>query len=130
MKVHIDIYYVFVIHIYILNSVYRLGHYVECMKESAQLLMQKVVKDAKSTASYSTNGEVSLAHDNDKQGIYFITFYLRIMTDARHDSTANTFHSTVACVSRRLHVLIHVTLSVISLGLHHCMFCLSLPLSL
>ena len=75
---------------------YRLGHYIECMKESAQLLMQKVVKDVKSTASYSTNGEVSLAHDNDKQGAHFITFYLWIMTDARHDSTTN---KVAACLA-------------------------------
>ena len=40
------------------NSVYKSNHYMDCVKECAQLSMQRAVDSVKSTPEYTTNGEV------------------------------------------------------------------------
>ena len=38
------------------------------------------------------------------------------MTDARHDSTANAYHSTVACLSGRCAAFLHVHIEILYLA--------------
>jgi hypothetical protein len=50
--------------------------------------MSEVVEEVKNSTSYATNG-----------GEW-------VITDARHDSTANAFHTTVPCLSRSMHKVV------------------------
>ena len=39
-------------------SVYKVGQYIECVRECAESSMQRAVDNAKSTAAYTVTGEV------------------------------------------------------------------------
>ena len=90
-------------------SVHNSSIYDNCERVCRSLY---AVDDIKSIADYSTNGEVAVVCCIIVTKHYFATLFQWVMTDARHDSTANAFHSTVVCLSGR---------SVIMLcGNYHC----------
>ena len=46
------------------NSVYKSKHYMDCVRECAELSMQKAVDSVKSTPEYTANGEeMAVVHD-------------------------------------------------------------------
>ena len=79
---------------------------MDCVQECAELSMQKAVDSAKSTSDYPTNGEVYLLLVHTVyvycwcEYILCLCYYYFqwVMTDARHDSTAQLF----VCLAGRL----------------------------
>ena len=77
-----------------------------CVKECAENSMMKAIDDIKSRSDYSSEGKVYLywyvlvVNIGFHSLVYILTLYW-IMTDARHDSTANAYHTTVVCISGR-----------------------------
>ena len=85
-----------------------------CVKECAENSMMKAIDDIKSRSDYSSEGKVYLYSEGKvylywyvlvvnigfHSLVYILTLYW-IMTDARHDSTANAYHTTVVCISGR-----------------------------
>uniref|UniRef100_A0A1X7V413 Integrase catalytic domain-containing protein n=1 Tax=Amphimedon queenslandica TaxID=400682 RepID=A0A1X7V413_AMPQE len=64
-------------------SVCKSKGYVGAIESCAEASMMKAIDEIKSTSKYKTDGEW-------------------VITDARHDSTANAYHTTVPCLSKRL----------------------------
>ena len=75
---------------------------MDCVRECAELSMQRAVDSVKSTPEYTAKGEVPVWNWPlcviATQNLFFPQW---VMTDARHDSTANAYHSTVVCLSGR-----------------------------
>lgn len=67
-------------HKYIKQGVYNRRGYIEVVGQLAQDSMQAAVDEIQGLPEYPTKGEW-------------------VITDARHDSTANAFHTTVPCLS-------------------------------
>ena len=76
---------------------------MEAVDTCAKLSMARAVAEVKALPDYTTDGEVCILvcaesllvspYDNSSQQW--------VITDARHDSTANAFHTTVPCLSGR-----------------------------
>lgn len=73
-----------------INKVYHQSHYADIVKEAAEASMCLAVNEAKETKGYADNGEW-------------------VITDARHDSTANAYHSTVPCLSGSTHRIVGIS---------------------
>ena len=52
-------------------SVYKVGQYIECVRECAEILMQRAVDNAKSTAAYTVTGEVLYCYDFEYHSFVF-----------------------------------------------------------
>lgn len=65
---------------YYINLVYKKGGYLENVNTCAKLSMMKAAAEVKALPNYAASGEW-------------------VITDARHDSTSNAFHTTVPCLS-------------------------------
>uniref|UniRef100_A0A1X7USZ7 Mutator-like transposase domain-containing protein n=1 Tax=Amphimedon queenslandica TaxID=400682 RepID=A0A1X7USZ7_AMPQE len=75
------------------DSVYNSKGYVAAIESCAEASMTKAIDEIKATSEYETDGEW-------------------VITDARHDSTANAYHTTVPCLSGSIHKIVGcVTLS-------------------
>ena len=83
-------------------TVYNKNSYVALVSRHAEDAMSCAVSEVKALPEYAESGEVSLA-----KKIHFIlqmtwfNFHQWVITDARHDSTANAYHTTVPCLSGR-----------------------------
>lgn len=76
-------------HAYIRRVYQKLG-YIELVGRAAELSMQSCVEEVQALPEYSTKGEW-------------------VITDARHDSTANAYHTTVPCLSGSTHKIIGIS---------------------
>ena len=84
--------------LHLLCTVYVARLYCDVVNKAAEESMSRAVEDIKGFPSYATNGEVGLCV------LYCPLIYCIVkwvITDARHDSTANAYHSTVPCLSGR-----------------------------
>ena len=55
-------------------SVYKVGQYIECVRECAESSMQRAVDNAKSTAAYTVTGEVMYCYDFEYHSfVYFFS---------------------------------------------------------
>ena len=89
------------IHVHVLKfSVYNRHGYVDIVNHLAEHSMQRAVEEVQSLPDYPTKGEVMhIKINNVNNNCYF---YLQwIIPDARHNSTANVYHTTVPCISGR-----------------------------
>ena len=79
---------------------YTTKGYTGIVNAAAQESMQRAIEEVKLLPDYPTKGEVTLL-----LVLFFIHTYTCTIkwtiTDARHDSTANAYHMTVACLSGR-----------------------------
>ena len=67
---------------------------MDIVSDAAEESMGSAIEEVKSLPHYSENGEV--------MKLYSITITKNpSSTDARHDSTANAYHTTVPCLSGR-----------------------------
>ena len=86
--------------IYIDFSVYHKRGYIAMVEKAAEESMQTAVDEVKEANSdYLVKGEVNFINLS-------VTLMLRptlqwVISDARHDSTANAYHTTVPCLSGR-----------------------------
>ncbi len=81
--------------------VYIKAGYLDTVNSCGKLSMLKATNDMKALPDYSTNGEVP-HHIIYNNGSYsFCLFFQWVITDVRHNSTANAFHTTVPCLSGR-----------------------------
>lgn len=88
--------------IYSSLSVYNRREYVEIVGRLTEHSMQSAVEEVQSRPEYATDGEVHIVHLTVIKMNVFSLFYLQwVITDARHDSTANAYHTTVPCLSGR-----------------------------
>lgn len=71
---------------------------IEIVRESAEGSMRAAVDEVKALPQYATSGEVLVLCLNK---ILFSPQIQWVITDARHDSTANAYHTTVPCLSGR-----------------------------
>ena len=63
--------------------------------------MKKAIDEVKAQPDYASNGEVGDTKEC-RQLLVLCDFDQQwVITDARHDSTANAFHTTVPCLSGR-----------------------------
>ncbi|XP_064383612.1 uncharacterized protein LOC135332186 isoform X1 [Halichondria panicea] len=76
-------------HAYI-RRVYNNNSYLEIVAAAAEHSMQSAVEEVKALPHYSTKGEW-------------------VITDARHDSTANAYHTTVPCLSGSTHKILGIS---------------------
>ena len=68
--------------------------------KTAEESMNLAVREIKDLPDYSNNGEVHLMWIHRNATLSLVWSYLQwVMTDARHDSTANAYHTTVPCIS-------------------------------
>ena len=68
--------------------------------KTAEESMNLAVREIKDLPDYSNNGEVRLMCIHRNATLSLVWSYLHwVMTDARHDSTANAYHTTVPCIS-------------------------------
>ena len=63
--------------------------------------MQAAVDEVRSLPDYSERGEVRLIIFFITDAVIFKNVYQWVMTDARHDSTSNAYHTTVVCITGR-----------------------------
>lgn len=76
---------------------YRSLGYFNIVSEATEASMNLGVHEIKDLTHYSESGEVIIMYSE-----YVITCVIQwVITDARHDSTANAFHTTVPCLSGR-----------------------------
>ena len=75
---------------------------MDIVSDAAEESMRSAIEEVKSLPHYSENGEVmklySIAITENPS-----SFLLNsgVITDARHDSTVNAYHTTVPCLSGR-----------------------------
>ena len=70
--------------------------------KTAEESMNLAVREIKDLPDYSNNGEVCLICIHRNVTLSLVWSYLQwVMTDARHDSMANAYHTTVPCISGR-----------------------------
>ncbi len=62
---------------------------------------------------YSQDGEVINSYVLVLFLFLLFLFFSKVITDARHDSTANAYHTTVPCLSGRLFSLSTLSTSVL-----------------
>ena len=96
--------------IYRICEVYRDGGYIQVVEDCARESMAKAAEEVKALPHYAQDGEVRLF-------MYICIFQWQVqilssqwvITDARHDSTTNAYHTTVPCLSGRLelHIRLH-----------------------
>ena len=82
-------------------SVYNCHGYVDIVGRLAEQSMQGAVEEVQTLPDYPTSGEVNRTfaeYNNLSMSKHFLTVG---HTDARHDSTANAYHTTVPCLSGR-----------------------------
>ena len=73
---------------------------MDVVASTAEESMNLAVQEIKDLPGYADNGEVCI--QTDCRYILSVWSYLQwVMTDARHDSTANAYHTTVPCISGR-----------------------------
>ena len=76
--------------------------YRKTVSSVAHHSMQRVVEEVMSLPGYAEYGEViSIATSLCNCGFKSNFFIQWVITDARHDSSANAFHTTVPCMSGR-----------------------------
>uniref|UniRef100_A0A1X7UJV8 Uncharacterized protein n=1 Tax=Amphimedon queenslandica TaxID=400682 RepID=A0A1X7UJV8_AMPQE len=71
----------------VFTIVYKSKGYVGAIKSCAEASMMKAIDEIKSTSEYESDGEC-------------------VITDTRHDSTANAYHTTVPCFSGSMHKIV------------------------
>ena len=80
---------------------YHKQGYIDIVGRAAERSMQAAVDEVKADAEYPSKGAVCYAQ-MCIYGCNVNVFLLQwVITDARHDSTANAYHSTVPCLSGR-----------------------------
>ena len=81
-------------------TVYNTSGYLELVSKATEQSMQAAVEEVQRAQDYATKGEVSTINTDTQ--INKIAIYTQwVITDARHDSTANAYHTTVPCLSGR-----------------------------
>ena len=87
-------------------EVYRDGGYIQVVEDCAKESMAKAAEEVKALPHYAQDGEVGL--------FMFISCMASTNSffsvgHARHNSTANAYHTTVPCLSGRLefHIWLH-----------------------
>ena len=91
-------------------TVYRSMNYMEVVAQATEDSMSLAVNNVKELPEYSRTGEVNVVLHVQCMFVsslilvhvcmYFL-FVQWVITDARHDSTANAYHTTVPCLSGR-----------------------------
>ena len=83
-------------------AVYKKEGYLAVVNKCAKASMQKAVAEVKALPDYKKNGEVCV-HSLGMLSVCLIFCFLVqwVITDARHDSTSNAYHTTVPCLSGR-----------------------------
>lgn len=73
-------------------------HYIDAVQQEAERSMHAAVEEVKSMPHYEHNGEVYTIF---YVGCTYVsmTIVQWVITDARHDSTANAYHTTVPCMT-------------------------------
>ena len=84
-----------------LFTVYNSGGYVDMVAKLAEKSMMAAVEEVKSLPDYATTGEVSTLRCGRHELIMSLILFKWVITDARHDSTANAYHTTVPCLAGR-----------------------------
>ena len=84
--------------VFVFCTVYIARLYCDVVNNATEESMSRAVEDIKGLPSYEINGEVNFCFVTYPL-IYFLIKW--VITDARHDSTANAYHSTVPCLSGR-----------------------------
>ena len=70
---------------------------MDLVSEAVETSMKAAVEEVESLAHYAIEGEVTKSFP-----IHITCFFSQwVITDARHDSTANAYHTTVPCLSGR-----------------------------
>ena len=86
---------------YYFPIVYYTLRYMSVLNGIAEASMQDAIEMVKALPHYATKGEVHVQ-------VLFLYLLLSciqwVMTDARHDSTSNAFHTTVPCITGRYKV--------------------------
>ena len=86
----------------LVHTVYRSLGYTDIVASAAEASMNLAVGEIKELPDYAQNGEVChiivTLVSNITQAISVLQW---VITDARHDSTANAYHTTVPCLSGR-----------------------------
>ena len=78
-------------------AVYNQQGYMDLVSEAVETSMKAAVEEVESLAHYANEGEVTKSFP-----IHIACFFSQwVITDARHDSTANAYHTTVPCLSGR-----------------------------
>ena len=85
----------------ILSIVYNRREYIEIVGRLAEHSMKAAVEEVESLPDYSTKGEVYLIELKCNIQVFILFDIQWVITDARHDSTANAYHTTVPCLSGR-----------------------------
>ena len=89
--------YIILINRMVLYAVYNEKHYKDLVCEAAEKSMLAAVQEVKALPHYEIKGEVRTF-----MFVKCITMLFQwVITDARHDSTANAYHTTVPCLSGR-----------------------------
>ena len=89
--------YIILINRMVLYAVYNEKHYRDLVYEAAEKSMLAAVQEVKALPHYESKGEVRTF-----MFVKCITMPFQwVITDARHDSTANAYHTTVPCLSGR-----------------------------
>ncbi len=81
-------------------TVYNKRGYLDVVDACAKSSMLKEVKD---TPDYSTSGKVNT---NFLIIIFIVICQQWVITDARHDSTANAYNTTVPCLPEGMSVIV------------------------
>ena len=83
--------------------VYKSGGYLEAVNTCAKLSMMKAITEVKALPNYAASGEVRTMYVHILTLLQINGKYSQqwVITDARHDSTSNAFHTTVPCLSGR-----------------------------
>ena len=127
LYIHIFFHFALCVMENIFNIVYKNLGYMDVVDQAAEVSMNRAVAIVKESPDYSQSGEVNVC--------VCVCVYVRIygmfafmyscihvniswqwvITDARHDSTANAFHTTVPCLSGRWPYYMNHTWRILSL---------------
>lgn len=80
-------------------TVYHQRSYMDLVSEAAEASMKAAVEEVHSLPHYASEGEVIKKFPVHTQSLSLPQQW--VITDARHDSTANAYHTTVPCLSGR-----------------------------
>ena len=80
-----------------------------CAKQS----MARAAEEVKGLPHYASEGEVRVGRVLNL--LLDLRFKQWVITDARHDSTSNAFHTTVPCLSGRWEICIFSVLTVFTI---------------
>ena len=93
----------------VVGVVYNSMGYKETVSTAAHHSMQRAVEGVISSTGYAEGGEVRAVSTCTTFSVgASISLVQWVITDARHDSTANAYHTTVPCMSGRYVNVCHV----------------------